>query len=811
MYPSSQELNVNLSFHWRVLAPKAMPGFVAGCILLGFGEQPETGQIPTISSSGPRSLCEWVITRPALVWQAVLGKRATALHDGLATDGHKTTVHFVLTSDCSFDAIAAAWLSRHLLIHGRFPAFAESLMDYARMVRAGSWTLPPSPQTQPYLGRVRTKVPSVCYAPHTLLSVGRTHDPAKQELFLTTAWEMLDRVSSHYEAAQAKLATGSSAGHRLWFSPPVVPKVTTEDTQSSDPLPWMPGEWVENATLSKELQRWIGIIAENWCTLQDMFLPNRVCRHQSWSALHTFILETHPNLKAVHLVSRPTTMSGPKTIHDIGGVLFLCTPPVVWKEWVRADGHSLTVIPRCESKADDLATVDYRVVGLKNATISIPETELGVSNALRGLGAALEREEVKAQGLTSATVRTDPWYDGRNHRYTIIDGPRAGTQLTLPVILGTLASRFWQQRISHGVHLVLTRTLPDPLESAADTKQAEKCTTTTLDPETLRSLCDQCLSQSSSGSQLRMLLGGSSSTAITGGVTFEIRIERAQPLHDTLEEFLARTAEWTHAASPPEGSSYATGQSTETPRTFVFTSVQIAEPTLDAAEIRRIVMEHAPSGVVEVDRRETNRDFALLSGRAIVGVDLYRNADTLLRTESAERHALAALLHNAWTHEKLSDVREQLRRFVAAPDDVRERTLLSQLRAEDHSLGNNWDIERLQREFLEVEVGRVVPSDHGADVFTCLSTGMARALAQEEHLSEVRTMMRTLADMAQEAGQRDERRREFWPTFAINVVGVGALTELGLFYMQWREVTPWSQPVFIAGVIAWTVLFLRRR
>ena len=75
--------------------------------------------------------------------------------------------------------------------------------------------------------------------------------------------------------------------------------------------------------------------------------------------------------------------------------------------------------------------------------------------SLRRLGFALEREETAVRGDDLRRQgeprwqdyeycdNDDPWYDGRNHEYTIVDSPRSGTAMTLSDIKKVLKLRFF--------------------------------------------------------------------------------------------------------------------------------------------------------------------------------------------------------------------------------------------------------------------------------------------------------------------------------------------------------------------------------
>lgn len=85
--------------------------------------------------------------------------------------------------------------------------------------------------------------------------------------------------------------------------------------------------------------------------------------------------------------------------------------------------------------------------------------------SLEGLGASLEwAEQAKREVLGGADARkesgetrfaeypgiSDPWYDGRGHRWTIVDSPVDGSVLTDDEVIGILAEPFWDPLLEWG-------------------------------------------------------------------------------------------------------------------------------------------------------------------------------------------------------------------------------------------------------------------------------------------------------------------------------------------------------------------------
>jgi hypothetical protein len=116
---------------------------------------------------------------------------------------------------------------------------------------------------------------------------------------------------------------------------------------------------------------------------------------------------------------------------------------VFFKDWARTDQVS---VPHGRGFA---ALCVFCSEGMRQARRAILSVTPDCNASLRGLGALLDRAEshrrrqiygvddrvVEPARGTSEVPRpgyanSDPWYDGRAHRYTIVDSPRAGTILT---------------------------------------------------------------------------------------------------------------------------------------------------------------------------------------------------------------------------------------------------------------------------------------------------------------------------------------------------------------------------------------------
>ncbi len=144
-------------------------------------------------------------------------------------------------------------------------------------------------------------------------------------------------------------------------------------------------------------------------------------------------------------VTVPTLSGGPMEVDAL--LMKRISRSPMDKYWARAAGYPLFAC----------AKPTYRRV-----LVSIDagwRDQKGQRPCLRGLGFALEREEVEARGkLHGKDDRTgpprfddgscdneDPWYDGRSFEWTIVDTPWSGTEIPYERVLEILRNeRYWE-------------------------------------------------------------------------------------------------------------------------------------------------------------------------------------------------------------------------------------------------------------------------------------------------------------------------------------------------------------------------------
>ena len=133
------------------------------------------------------------------------------------------------------------------------------------------------------------------------------------------------------------------------------------------------------------------------------------------------------------------------------------------KYWVRDAGYQYFVCP-----IDHRSAVDRPQGVFSRVVLSLDPTwkHDGRRPTLRGLGYALELEETRLRSASNkdADQRTgeprypdgacdnaDPWYDGRDHEWTIVDTPRVGTVIPYADIQRiATTSPFWETPLESG-------------------------------------------------------------------------------------------------------------------------------------------------------------------------------------------------------------------------------------------------------------------------------------------------------------------------------------------------------------------------
>lgn len=147
------------------------------------------------------------------------------------------------------------------------------------------------------------------------------------------------------------------------------------------------------------------------------------------------------------------TNADSKVFKDVQGLRVNKVPKDVamFPNWARNDGFGYTSIPVYEGKPLGEGVKSNRVI------ISV-DPEVGVN--LGDLGQEMEKQEVERElHLPKEFQRTgeprfnepwctnsDPWYDGRGHGKTIIDGPMRGSVRTIGEINKTAERYFTQQK-----------------------------------------------------------------------------------------------------------------------------------------------------------------------------------------------------------------------------------------------------------------------------------------------------------------------------------------------------------------------------
>jgi hypothetical protein len=295
---------------------------------------------------------------------------------------------FVLHRDPDLDCAAATYLATSYLTTGRFPEAARVLANYVDHVDAG----------HPGFSEAR---PFTLYAAHLYLGHRLDH----QGLAGPALWERWGRDSLRV------------IGH-------VVERVAAEkcsilDVDAFD-CPRL-FEAADRADVLADLERYRRHFAAGRCRACVLRLADQFGGEVEVDAL----------------LARDVQNEG-----DAGRCIY-------FKDWARTDA---THAPR---QRGFVALSVFESVTKRGTARCILSVRPDTTASLEGLGAALEQAEVEKRlrlhGVDARMHDTrsgerladrqgygnpDPWYDGRDNAYTIVDAPRAGTILTADEIEG---------------------------------------------------------------------------------------------------------------------------------------------------------------------------------------------------------------------------------------------------------------------------------------------------------------------------------------------------------------------------------------
>ena len=431
---SARDINLNIHWQFSFLPPgSSVKHKTRDTLYLDVGNQLSIGIIDqhhTDSYAG--SVAELVFTHPELIYEHLLGRWLDLVEQGQALP-QEHTINIVTHHLPDFDGLVSIWLSKYLIETGGFPSFTKALVAYVNHVDQGDYKVS--------LNQPETATYPIHMAYLAIQNLPNPNDKDKNHHCLQLGIKLLE----HFEQEIHK------QGKPIY--------------QYSD---FLPRKKDPNDIHNKDLiNEWVG----SWRNRKDkLFEDAKSLLDQDHEAF-----EEDKLFGDVFNLDLPIMNS--TNVHERIQVktFILNRPPKskLNKYWVRASGWPFFICPYDLTNNQRKNELNSKVSSLKTkygkneanidnyyprVVLSLDPNyqKMGKKPTLRGLGTALERLEVNRRIESGGDDRPsiprwnddsvnngDPWYDGRGHRYTIIDTPSSATHLSYQEIQVLAQSCFW--------------------------------------------------------------------------------------------------------------------------------------------------------------------------------------------------------------------------------------------------------------------------------------------------------------------------------------------------------------------------------
>jgi hypothetical protein len=377
-----------------------------GVVYLDVGGNASLGILDHHSSVGDGSTAHVLIDRPDLAYNHLMGPWLAERERGQSVAGARWTPRIVTHYYPDWDSIVAAHLLMRLVMDGEFPPYAHALAAYASLVDHGR-------------SHVDRSFPESLLTPHFAHAVAGLVSPAGHAQLMNSGLALLERVLDDI--------------HATFGSRPPWDRAIFE---------------VRRDNLAPTLWR----TDQRFAPLADFLLaePARFAEDRKHGEV---IVAPLPAADSVSAIPVPIFVSRAE----------LKSPLAVY--FLREEGIPALVRPLSTAIRDSAGapTTHFpRVIITVDPNI---DSASGRRLNLRGLGYTLERAERRWRSLGGRTDPrggpprwddgscevADPWYDGRGHDFTIIDSPRAGTELPFDEIVRIVTqTAFWERPIRAG-------------------------------------------------------------------------------------------------------------------------------------------------------------------------------------------------------------------------------------------------------------------------------------------------------------------------------------------------------------------------
>jgi len=406
MRRGAKALGLDLQWQYEFVPPGAQFGARADTVILDVGGKLGPGILDHHDDATPgTSTVQMVSQHPEYVYEHLLGPWLERQDGGQAVQGSPWQPIICTHWSPDLDACSSALLVQKLVEDGRLPPWAWSLEQFVTEVDQGRWN--PSPESEHTANCVAMALYVIDEALGRRLPDG----------------ERMALVHRLIEAEAESLM--SRKGGRIfpsdWYGPHAGGwRDLDEDARQIA------------ATIDQDIQLYQADQAEEIFSEHEVNLP------LEGGALH---LGEEVPVRCL-VASRPPQCKLLKFWVRGGGIPYLVTP-------VALPGEALPGLDN---------SVEPRVI--LSLTQGWADAE-GRKPTLKGLGYALERAERPAREALGGDDRPktpryddgtvdngDPWYDGRGHGYTIVDGPRSGTAIPYEQIQAiALDPKRWNHRV----------------------------------------------------------------------------------------------------------------------------------------------------------------------------------------------------------------------------------------------------------------------------------------------------------------------------------------------------------------------------
>jgi hypothetical protein len=402
----ARDLGLDVSWEFGFVENGSRAATTPGVVYLDVGGYAAPGILDHHAASGDGSTAHVLLDRADLAYNHLLGPWLTQHERGQIASGTRWTPRLITHYRPDWDSVVAAHLLMRLVMDGEFPAYAHALAAYASLVDHGR-------------SRVDLTFPESLLCPHFAHAVTGERQLVSDAELMTSGLALLDRVLDDLRAAYGPRPTWQ----RDLF-------LVRRDNLA-------PSRWRDDERFASQAE----------------FLLAEPARFATARAQGQVIVAPLPAADGAEAVPVPIFVS-----HTA------LTSPLA-DYFLRAEGIPALVRPLSTSIRGTESTSAATFPRVKVTVDPDGYTTGGRRLNLRGLGYALERAERRWRTQDGRTdprggpprwddgscVVADPWYDGRGHAYTILDSPRAGTELPYAEIVRIVTeTAFWERPIRAG-------------------------------------------------------------------------------------------------------------------------------------------------------------------------------------------------------------------------------------------------------------------------------------------------------------------------------------------------------------------------